>query len=155
MKKPALFFLLSFLLSSCGIEGFEAEYKLNPPLDLRAEVVSNEIRLTFWAYNSESYFSGFSIFMASSADDLQQKKGFRIPNKENYPNRATIWQNIQPMSEPTEFSYLVTEDLIREDANNKDLISGFNYYFSVRAYSESYLIYSKDSNITNVIFSNL
>ena len=155
MKKTALFFLFGFLLSSCGIEGFEAEYHLNPPLDLRASIVSNQIYLTFWAYNSESYFSGFSIFMAASADDLQQNKGILIPNIENYPNRATLWQNIQPMSEPTKFSYFVTEDLINGDPNNRDLLSGFNYYFSVRAYSESYVIYSKDSNITNVIFSNL
>lgn len=158
MKKKLIFlsiFSFLFLLSSCGISGFEQEYVLAPPLGLKAETISNQIRLSFWAYNSEPYFSGYTIFMAASADTLDQGKGIRIPNDENYSTRATLWKGMQAMSEPTNLIYWVDQDLLKDDKNDTALVSGFNYYFSVRAYSEQYLIYSKDSNITNTVFSNL
>jgi hypothetical protein len=79
--------LLTALFAACGVEDYNYEIKLKPPLGLYAMnwtnvttnsgVVSSNasIRITFWTFNDESYFSGYSVYIADTIDDLTKPDG--------------------------------------------------------------------------------
>lgn len=130
------------LLVSCGIESFEPEYRLNPPLGLTAETVSNGIKLTFWGLNPEDYFSGYQVFVGTSYDEVRTNdRSKRVPN--NSGDFPTII--VTPFNTSTKFEIVITYTTNL----NEPLVSGLEYYFSVAAYSKRYDIFSPLSNITN------
>jgi len=134
--------LLALGLVSCGIESFEQEISLNPPLGLEASVDGDgNIVLAFWGMNNEAYFEGYNIYIASTMDDALQEKGEKIPGPSE--GQATM-PNIPVMNSATRFSYTVTRD-----AHGDPLVSSMTYFFYVKAYSGQYNIQSPRSNVTN------
>lgn len=142
MKEGMLFLSFVLCLTSCGIESFEQEISLNPPLGLVATVNGNgDIILSFWGMNNEPYFEGYNIYIASTMEDALQEKGEKIPGPGE--QQATM-PNIPVMNQATSFSYMVTKD-----ARGNPLESGITYFFYVKAYSAQYNVQSPRSNITN------
>ncbi|NPV38468.1 hypothetical protein BREVNS_0292 [Brevinematales bacterium NS] len=142
MKWKGLGIALLLFLASCGIESFEQEISLNPPLGLSATTNGDgDIVLSFWGMNNEPYFEGYNIYIASSMQDALEDKGEKIPGPSE--NQATM-PNISVMSSVTLFTYTVTKD-----AKGDPLVSGVTYFFYVKAYSAQYNVQSPRSNITN------
>ncbi len=142
MKRLYGIVLLVFLVTGCGIESFEQEISLNPPLGLEATIdVDGNIELSFWGFNNESYFEGYNIYIAATMEDALQDKGGRIPGPSE--GQATM-PNISVMNEPKRFTYTVTKN-----TNGDPLQSGVTYFFYVKAYSAQYNVQSPRSNITN------
>lgn len=137
-------FLLVVGLTGCGIESFEQEVSLNPPLGLSATTnADGNIVLSFWGLNSEPYFEGYNIYIATTMQDAIEEKGGKLPGPSE--NQATM-PNIAVMNTATLFTYTVTKN-----AQGDPLVSGFTYFFYVKAYSAQYNIQSPRSNITNAM----
>ncbi|MCX7881688.1 MAG: hypothetical protein N2314_00495 [Brevinematales bacterium] len=142
MKPRGLLLCLVVMLTACGIESFEQEISLNPPLGLVATInADGNIVLSFWGMNNEPYFEGYNIYIATSMQDALEDKGKKIAGPSE--NQATM-PNISVMNTATSFTYTVTKD-----GNGDPLMSGMTYFFYVKAYSAQYNIQSPRSNITN------
>ncbi|URA10188.1 hypothetical protein [Thermospira aquatica] len=142
MKRWHVIVFWVFLVTGCGIESFEQEISLNPPLGLEATVDGNgDIELSFWGMNNEPYFEGYNIYIAAAMEDALQDRGGRLPGPSE--NQATI-PNISVMNEAKRFTYTVTKN-----TNGDPLQSGVTYFFYVKAYSAQYNVQSPRSNITN------
>lgn len=144
------------LLISCGIDVPELTLTLRPPMGLKVSFTTNDtIRLEFWGFNDEEYFSGYVVFVSENYNDLADPtKTFvdkpKIPNNET---RSLPTFSVSPTSEPTNYVFELPLNTIGENGNIL-FIKGFEYYFAVSAYSSSKKIFSPMSNITNVVLTN-
>ncbi len=156
MKKRNIFTLFTvglFVLSgltACGIEAPEPIRDLKPPLALTATVVSNKIRLQFWAMNDEAYITGYWVYVSDTRDNLLADKGVKYPNSDGLQNKPTIWNGIITMTQPTKIVYTILREV-----DDTPLEVGYDYFFMIKAYSYEYNLLSKPSNITNVKFTNI
>lgn len=149
MKKIFIVSIFTILFfASCGIEGFEPIIELKPPLALTAKMYSNKIRLEFWGANDEEYFSGYDVYVSDTTENLKNE-GKPYLNADELDNKATMWENIEPVSIATKYTYDIDETY-----DKKELVVGIDYFFFVRAFSEYYSFRSKPSNITNVLYTN-
>ena len=132
------------LLFSCGIQGYVPPKNLKPPLFPFADIISNQIRVTFYAFNDEDYFDGYGIFIADSLDSGVKDTGNLISNRDGVVDKPTIY-NVPAMTVATQISFL-----IERNYNNERFTINGKYYFYVKAYSFQYQFYSDSSEVTNV-----
>ena len=150
MKKCLILAVLAAMtVLSCGIESAEPIRKLRPPLALTASVVSNKIQIEFWVYNNESYLTGYTIYTADSRENLFRSIAKKIPNKEGYTDKPTVWKNLYGITTATKIVFIWERDL-----DDTSFDPGIDYYFYVEAVSSEYNITSLPSNVTNVRFTN-
>ncbi len=135
------------LFSACGIEGFQAIPKLNPPLGVVASMSSNKIMVSFWSSNPETYLTGFNIYIADSIQTLKDNQGKLMPNSDGDPDKPTLWRNVEPSS-----NAVLYQIVFAQDNDNQPFQNNLSYFFMVRAYSSEYNLKSLPSNITNVTF---
>lgn len=179
MKRAFVLWVMAALLSTalftaCGVEDYNYEIKLKPPLGLKAQnwtnittnatVVSSNmvIKITFYTYNDESYFSGYGVFLADTLADLTNESGsYRMmPNSKLLTNQSTYYGMTAVTTEPLLRTYLLTYDTITNAVITNityqvavPFVNGQEYWIHVKAYSYTYLTYSLPSNPTNVVFS--
>ncbi len=152
MNRIFRIYLLFFVLlatASCGIETFQPLIELNPPLGVETELISNKIYIKFWGLNNESYFSGYDIYVALDDTSAQNGTGFKYTNSEGIQEKPTLWENINPVSVATQYTFVVDKyyDL-------QPLVDNIDYYFYVKAYSIEYNIHSGRSDYSKVRYTN-
>lgn len=135
---------LTLSLSSCGIESFEPVIGLTPPLGLTLSNISNMIRVQFWGFNNETYFEGYTIFMAVNQSDLVNNIGYPVPPYSGETNQPTLPNQI-PVVLATRYSFDVSHY-----TNLTALIHDQYYFFYVKSYSAVYNIYSRPSEIAEI-----
>jgi len=138
------------MIFSCGIESIEVQPKLNPPMGLTAGLVSNKIRLIFYALNDESYFTGYYIYINESENEILSTNGIPVPNENGETNKPTIYVGI-PFYEERTFTNFVSF----YSNSETPLINNQTYYFMVRSYSETYNIFSRFSKIAKIKYTNM
>ncbi len=145
--------VITFLIfTACGVESFEPEIKLNPPLDLSATNNSpGQILVNFEGFNSEDYFSGYDIYIATSVDDLNNNRGYLVyrPDGSSSTNQPTL--DATPVNSETPFTYVINK---RTFPTNYNLTTGSiqissTYFIYVKAYSVLYNLYSNPCFYTN------
>ncbi|MGB9621438.1 MAG: hypothetical protein ACPL4C_03245 [Brevinematia bacterium] len=157
MSKKIIKFTLTILLplsiSSCIIGEIQSGFPLDPPLGLELTQVSNNSILSeWWGYNTESYFSGYVIFITTNSNDLYQDRNstnhFNKPYLTNsLGNLPTIFAPIP--STTTKYSFTITQL-----PNGNPITTNITYYVAVAAYSASKSAFSPLSNITNITLTN-
>lgn len=140
--------LLVFLFASCGVETITVTPKLASPLAITLSNVgggNNGIVIRFWAYNNETYFTGYNIYMAMTNTVLLNGSGYWANRADGSSNAPTL--PYSPMSTATLISYTITNF-----TNAIQFTHNSNYYFYIKAYSSTYGVESKPSNITNILY---
>jgi hypothetical protein len=154
MKARTIAATLSVLLvSGCGIESAEQVFQLAPPLGLTATVVANDICLSWWCENTETYFDSFKVYVAMDSNSTVVVNGIQdgnfISNVNGDPSLPTL-ANIKPVSAPTNIVLYLSSYYTGAPFTN-----GLLYYFYVKSYSTSKQILSPSSDIASVVYSNL
>jgi hypothetical protein len=147
--KKYFFFAVCIIVSaltSCGVESLTVDSKLASPLGVALTNVGNNsigIVVRFWAYNNETYFSGYNIYIATNAAILQNGTGFWVARADGTASMPTV--PYSPMTTASLISFTVTNY-----TNSASLSESNFYYFYVTAYSATYSVESLPSNITNI-----
>ncbi|MCX8028759.1 MAG: hypothetical protein N2712_02065 [Brevinematales bacterium] len=152
-----LVILLSIiLLYSCGIDVPELEVKLRPPMGLVASFTENDtVKIQFWGFNDEDYFSGYVVFVSGYYNDIADISK-PLSDKPKIPDNQTgvlPTFSIQPTSEPKLYTFELPLTT-RNEKNEIVFIRNLEYYIAVASYSSSKKIFSPLSNITNVVLTN-
>ncbi|MEN2997766.1 MAG: hypothetical protein ABDH28_01835 [Brevinematia bacterium] len=148
--------ILILVLTSCGIDVPELVVTLRPPMGLKVWFTTNDtIKLEFWGFNDEDYFSGYVVFASSSYSEIADttKSLGEKPKIPNMETRALPTFSVLPTSEPTNYVFELPLT-VQSESGNIVFIKGFQYYIAVAGYSASKKIYSPLSNITNVVLTN-
>lgn len=157
---PALVFLLLSLFSlfSCGIEGVEATYNLNPPLGLSASYNSNNntIVLYFWHHNTEAYFDGYAVYINPNAgieSSMTASNEYQLMNSDetNYTFAAGVDTTT---SGAQQASWTIQEYVTNIGSTTPVPINANEYYLWVRAVSTLYGIKSLPSEVLKVTRGN-
>lgn len=146
--KPAslIYFLLLFMLFSCGVESFQPTNDLFPPMGMTAQNDgTNHILLQFRGFNYETYFSGYEIYVARDAVSANLYDGYLIPNTTS-TNNPTIVSSI--LSAETVFTYVVLTEM-----SNASLTNGNTYYFWAKARSVVLDTRSKPCSYASVVYA--
>lgn len=150
------FLVSSVFVCSCGMDVPELVTSLRPPMGLKVEFTTNdEVKLEFWGFNDEEYFSGYVVFVSSMYNDIADpaKSPFDKPKILNVETRSLPTFSLPLVGEPTNYVFRLPVN-IQDENGNIVFIKGFMYYVAVAAYSSSKKIFSPLSNITNVVLTN-
>ncbi|MGL4563172.1 MAG: hypothetical protein ACRCVW_04880 [Brevinema sp.] len=91
---------LFLFLSSCEVERIEGIPSLNPPLGVHVEQVGTDgIGIYFHAYNRESYFYGYTIFISTRREDFTQtsERVFGVDPRSLTGNQVRLLTNSNPI----------------------------------------------------------
>jgi len=153
LRKGFLLIFPVFLLTSCVIGSVYQGFPLDPPLGLSAyQFSSNSIKLEWWGNNSESYFSGYVVFITTNSNELYV--GRDSTNHFDKPYITNSTGSLPTVQVPTTtFTSKYTYE-INTLPNGSNLTVGVTYYVAVSAYSASKSTFSPLSNITNITLTN-
>ena len=154
MNKLIVFlFVSSFLMSSCIIGSVYQGFPLDPPLGLIAyQASSNSIKLEWWGNNSESYFSGYVVFITTNSNDLYTNRDSTNHFDKPYVTNST--GSLPTIKAPTTTVTSKYTYQVNTLPNGSNLVVGVTYYIAVSAYSASKSTFSPLSNITNITLTN-
>jgi hypothetical protein len=144
--------VLMVTVASCGIESIEVIPKLSPPLGITLSNVGggdNGIIVSFYALNDETYLEGYNIYMADTSAALLANTGFRAVRADLTTNIPTI-PNVAAMSTAQLFTFPVP---FYTNITSGRFQVGITYFFCVKAFSGTYIIESRASEITNIVYS--
>jgi hypothetical protein len=126
---------------------------LDPPLGLIAyQASSNSIKLEWWGNNSESYFSGYVVFITTNSNDLYTNRD--STNHFDKPYIANSTGSLPTIQAPTTTVTSKYTYEVNTLPNGSNLVVGVTYYIAVSAYSASKSTFSPLSNITNITLTN-
>ena len=146
-------FVSSFLMSSCIIGSVYQGFPLDPPLGLIAyQASSNSIKLEWWGNNSESYFSGYVVFITTNSNDLYTNRDSTNHFDKPYITNST--GSLPTIQAPTTIVTSKYTYQVNTLPNGSNLVLGVTYYIAVSAYSASKSTFSPLSNITNITLTN-
>ncbi|MFN4245663.1 MAG: hypothetical protein ACK4F9_05900 [Brevinematia bacterium] len=158
MLRLLYFFILAIFLSSCGIDVPELVESLRPPMGLKVVFTTNDtVRLEFWGFNDEDYFSGYVVFVSGNYNSIADVTTpiSEKPKLLDFQTATLPTFTSLPTSEPNSYVFEINlSSVVVNDKGEKVFLRGFEYYVAVAAYSLSKRIYSPLSNITNVILTN-
>ncbi|MEN2998536.1 MAG: hypothetical protein ABDH28_05820 [Brevinematia bacterium] len=145
--------LSNFFVTSCVIGALQIGFPLTPPLGLElTQTESNTIKAQWWGNNSESYFSGYVVFISTNSNDLYKNrnstnhfdKPYLLSSTSNLP---TVIAPISPITR--DYHYTITSL-----PDGTPITTNIPYYIAVSAFSSSKKTFSPLSNITNITLSN-
>lgn len=137
--------LLLLWVAGCGIENFESQTELHPPLGLTASSSNRKVYLHFKAYNDEEFFAGYNVFIGVDGEEIRaQKNSLKNEQTDVYP--------FYPMSPFDEIREIVI--VVSKNTDGNTFQVGSDLFFGVAAYDAQNKQNSKSSNPTNVIVEN-
>jgi hypothetical protein len=140
-------------MSSCIIGSVYQGFPLDPPLGLIAyQASSNSIKLEWWGNNSESYFSGYVVFITTNSNDLYTNRDSTNHFDKPYITNST--GSLPTIQAPTTIVTSKYTYQVNTLPNGSNLVLGVTYYIAVSAYSASKSTFSPLSNITNITLTN-
>ena len=140
-------------MSSCIIGSVYQGFPLDPPLGLIAyQASSNSIKLEWWGNNSESYFSGYVVFITTNSNDLYTNRDSTNHFDKPYITNST--GSLPTIQVPTTAVTSKYTYQVNTLPNGSNLVVGVTYYIAVSAYSASKSTFSPLSNITNITLTN-
>lgn len=152
-KKIILSVILMTIAGACGIEGIQSVIRLNSPLGVKLESVSNNtaIKVTFWGLNDEDFFSGYDIYIAANTSAAEAGSGLKCQNLNMDWSKPTI-SGLSPVTVATQYTYVILYNV----TNNTDypFKTTIDYFIYVKAYSEVYNVHSGRSDYAVVHLTN-
>lgn len=155
MRKIIVLFLPMMFLLSCGIDVPELNVSLRPPMGLSVKYITNSVRIEFWGFNDEDYFSGYVVFVSDRYDEIVDpvKSISEKPKIPDLNTRQLPTFSVLPESRPKLYIFEIPLDAI-DDRGSYAFLGRIECYVAVAAYSVSKKIFSPLSNITNVVLTN-
>jgi hypothetical protein len=151
---PVVLVIVFFVYLSCDVQAFTPATHLSAPLDIQAITndPSNGFWLQFEGFNTEPYFSGYTVFI--SPDNINWLTLLNPAALTNNADSNLLTVVATPVTVETAYYLNVVSSLIPPlNTPAYHLINGNTYYFYVQAYTSEYSNTSLPSETLAVIYN--
>lgn len=137
----------AFIMSGCGIAGFESLSAPNAPAGLTVSSSNRYIYIQFGAYNNEDFFAGYNVFISDQHwnDVILQKTA--VTNDMTSKQLPTFKTNPSP-----EYRYITI--VVKYSTNDLGFSPGTSWYVGVAAYDFNSQLNSSTSEVHKVTIND-
>lgn len=135
--------IASVLLSGCGIAGFESLSAPNAPAGLSVSSTNKWIIIKFGAYNNESTFAGYNVFISDQHPDNVVRQTLAVTNDLNLRQLPTQTEAPSP-------DYRNITIVVKFSSNDIGFTAPSTWYVGVSAYDFNSRLNSPTSEVHKV-----